>query len=375
MASPTLPIGQIMPASQSASTLRPSVQSQDPNYLSFQETLNRQQQTAAQLRQMNATVAPPVSVSGSGFNASGRQAAPTPGGIVSAPLPAESLQLLQSMPEQTPEGQKFEQLVLQNMRDYEAMKAQGTATSASAASPLAAGESGLGGALNRALAQAASMPAVPASGNMAQAMATPLMQPVSVGTSSTMTTAMPQLAHASDHAGLLAQGRPVMNARGMTGSMPPQGMSSVVQSRTALTATEPEIDLVLEEATSVKKKRGLFGALGSFFQNVASGVTFGIYRPAGEAAPTGLARAMYPLKKLVVDAPIKDLAIGVPSGIVNDLRSMGQKKPAEESELSRDEQIAMLAEEPAEPAQTKSPRFFPLDYARPSMTMHHRRSA
>lgn len=54
-------------------------------------------------------------------------------------------------------------------------------------------------------------------------------------------------------------------------------------------------------------------AVGNFFGSIASAVTLGFYRPEGDPTPTGFARVVDPIKKVVWDAP-KSILIDAPAG-------------------------------------------------------------
>lgn len=60
---------------------------------------------------------------------------------------------------------------------------------------------------------------------------------------------------------------------------------------------------------------GVSDSAGDFFQSLLSGLSLGFYRPEGEPEPTGIARVFDPFKKLLYDAPIRDLAMGMPVGM------------------------------------------------------------
>ena len=67
---------------------------------------------------------------------------------------------------------------------------------------------------------------------------------------------------------------------------------------------------------TARRRPGLLGTLGNFAKDAASGVTLGLYRREGEPAPRGLRRVVYPFKKIVVDAVLKDLVVGVPGSLL-----------------------------------------------------------
>ncbi len=64
------------------------------------------------------------------------------------------------------------------------------------------------------------------------------------------------------------------------------------------------------------RHQGLIGTLGKFFQNLASGLSFGAYVPEGETAPEGLwDRAKYSFKKIFGEALLNNLIAGVPRAV------------------------------------------------------------
>jgi LysM repeat protein len=63
---------------------------------------------------------------------------------------------------------------------------------------------------------------------------------------------------------------------------------------------------------------GLLGTLKNFVEDVFSGLSFGAYVPDDEKAPEGVTASVgHFIKKILYDAPIKDLLIGVPHAAVN----------------------------------------------------------
>jgi hypothetical protein len=66
------------------------------------------------------------------------------------------------------------------------------------------------------------------------------------------------------------------------------------------------------------RKVGFAGTIVNFFKNVASGLSFGIYSPAGEAIPHGGAgRIEYLFKKIFKDALFGDVVRGVPKSVIH----------------------------------------------------------
>jgi hypothetical protein len=122
---------------------------------------------------------------------------------------------------------------------------------------------------------------------------------------------------------------------------------------------------------SISNKKGVIGAVSSFFGDLASGLTLGLYRPKGEDAPVGLARVVYPFKKLVYDAPIKDLAIGVPVGIAHSAGSVFKKREKQEATPLETAQTTATQET----NRYKYRRRFSLDYASLQNSTSNRRTA
>jgi len=66
------------------------------------------------------------------------------------------------------------------------------------------------------------------------------------------------------------------------------------------------------------KRKGFLGNLVSFFQDVASGLSFGLYRQNGDFEPHGIVEhAQFVYKKLVDEAFVDDVILGVPSSAIN----------------------------------------------------------
>lgn len=66
---------------------------------------------------------------------------------------------------------------------------------------------------------------------------------------------------------------------------------------------------------------GLLGTLKNFAEDVFSGLSFGAYVPEGEAAPEGVLPSIgHFFKKILYEAPIRDLLIGVPHAAVNVIK-------------------------------------------------------
>ncbi len=66
------------------------------------------------------------------------------------------------------------------------------------------------------------------------------------------------------------------------------------------------------------KKVGLAGTIVNFFKDMASGITFGKYTPAGEDAPdNALEATKHFFKKIFVDALCKDVVVGIPRSAIH----------------------------------------------------------
>ena len=66
------------------------------------------------------------------------------------------------------------------------------------------------------------------------------------------------------------------------------------------------------------KKVGFAGTIVNFFKDMASGITFGKYTPAGEDAPdNALEATKHFFKKIFVDALCKDVVVGIPRSAIH----------------------------------------------------------
>ena len=66
------------------------------------------------------------------------------------------------------------------------------------------------------------------------------------------------------------------------------------------------------------QKVGFAGTIVNFFKDVASGITFGKYTPAGEDAPdNALEATKHFFKKIFVDALCKDVVVGIPRSAIH----------------------------------------------------------
>lgn len=80
-------------------------------------------------------------------------------------------------------------------------------------------------------------------------------------------------------------------------------------------------------------KKGFPQAIGNFFGSIASAVTLGFYRPTGDPTPTGFARVIDPIKKVVWDAP-KSIVVDAPTGIYNDITRYNETKQSESQTIA-----------------------------------------
>jgi hypothetical protein len=115
-------------------------------------------------------------------------------------------------------------------------------------------------------------------------------------------------------------------------------------------ASQQDVELLTDKPA---KKKGFFSAMGSFFKNIASGVTLGLYRPDGEAAPQGIKRVTYPIKKLVWDTP-KSIVYDAPVGIYNDISKSGKKSEPQEQTLRASHTLTLNDVEPTTTKTNKS---------------------
>ena len=65
------------------------------------------------------------------------------------------------------------------------------------------------------------------------------------------------------------------------------------------------------------RKVGLAGTVVNFVKDVASGLSFGVYTPEGEAKPQGAGRVKHLFKKVLKDAVVGDIVKGIPRSAIN----------------------------------------------------------
>ncbi len=109
----------------------------------------------------------------------------------------------------------------------------------------------------------------------------------------------------------------------MEGSIAPNNspsspFSTPSSKNTYLEETDSSNEINTESTETNSENSQFLGAVGSFFGNIASAVTLGFYRPGGETEPTGFARVIDPLKKVVWDAP-KSIIVDAPVGAYRDM--------------------------------------------------------
>jgi len=69
-----------------------------------------------------------------------------------------------------------------------------------------------------------------------------------------------------------------------------------------------------------RQRVGLLGALNHFVRDLATGISFGTYVPAGEERPTGMGRIKYFFNKVFKDALVRDLGMGATSAAASGLK-------------------------------------------------------
>lgn len=65
------------------------------------------------------------------------------------------------------------------------------------------------------------------------------------------------------------------------------------------------------------RRVGFAGTVVNFFKDMASGLSFGLYSPEGEAKPQGAGRIKHLFKKILKDALVGDIVRGVPRSVIN----------------------------------------------------------
>lgn len=89
-----------------------------------------------------------------------------------------------------------------------------------------------------------------------------------------------------------------------------------------------------QQSNDSEKKKGFFKSAGSFFKNIASGLTLGFYRPDNEPSPQGIARVAEPFKKILWDAP-KSLLFDAPVGAYHSVKdSLGENDSSKQTTIA-----------------------------------------
>lgn len=303
------PIGQFMPSSRAAASSLPKYSSGKPGNLSFQEVLNRHHTTSVE----SNLQAPQYSQRLQSRPVSSRSVASNPQPMPKTQaLPPEAVEMAQKVPTDFPQGGTFEQAIMQNLRDYEEMKkttagkSQANQSMFPTADDIRAGKNSDASSAEKAMG--AAFNAQPYAGESRNVPRFRTSESVNQA-SDAVPVIYPEPAEKSR----VAENRNLFESDARNRNMNRRASDD------AHTAVEQK-----------PKRKGFFGAIGSFFKDVASALTFGIYRPEGEKAPKGLGRVVYPFKKLIYDAPIKDLAMGVPMGIYHDIGSAVNQGEKEE---------------------------------------------
>ncbi|MGC9328260.1 MAG: hypothetical protein ACP5I1_11545 [Candidatus Hinthialibacter sp.] len=314
---------------------------------SFYDILNRNQLTSAQLKSMQAPETKiiakiPVNQSSANQTAASPAFVPSPESAYNHQLIEETNQHLQNIPPETPQLENLDNVILKNMQEYFHQKAaqEHAADAPAPSAPLSPKPSPESGApeanaddvaLHNILAQNAVNAAV-------------LDAPAVSHTPEISTPQAPPLEHAPI-------GEPLITPTPSLPEMPPESTpvsgfpayipaaqfnqtakSSANINNPATTLEQeklaPQPQAALEtsppqpiDETSPNENQqtdGFFHAFGALFGNIASAATLGFYRPSSEQEPTGFARVIDPVKKVVWDAP-QNILIDMPTGVYHDL--------------------------------------------------------
>ena len=340
-----LPIGQIMPSSQNASTQPlPKFNTTSASDSSFQSVLNRQQQTSAELKsqvpqysQYTMQPAQQINIRPKGIVgtspltqsqnlqnfASGKTVGASQSNQDTQVIPPEAMDMVQNnVPDNLPDESAFDRTMVQNLKDYQAMQ-QKMAAQPPVNRPMlpTAQEINDASAQNSSVSQGGSSSAF----NSAFGHNNNAIQPGTVNS-------VPQFAGNNAGAADMAEETDADSEIQANNSNKPNMLLAESREEGPITNHKRRVrqgDEIPVDAEPAKSgKRGLFGNLGGFFQDIAAGITFGAYHPEGEEVPTGAGRVFYPIKKLAFDAPIKDIALGIPGGIYNDVSGASRKSTA-----------------------------------------------
>jgi hypothetical protein len=107
---------------------------------------------------------------------------------------------------------------------------------------------------------------------------------------------------------------------------------------------QPQNNLT-KQSNDSKENKGFFKSVGSFFKNIASGLTLGFYRPDNEPAMQGIARVAEPVKRIVWDAP-KSLLVDAPVGAYHSMKGAfdGDGETDSQSSLAMNQQQRQLVD-------------------------------
>ncbi|MFB3787493.1 MAG: hypothetical protein ACE15F_14110 [bacterium] len=345
MAERFMPIGQFMPATARLNQGRvPSTYVTrapgESNHPSFQEVMDKTPANSTSVNanptsgngNTNASNTPPLNAQTAlqegwtlaptgqqNFN-QGLTSSVTKNVPVDSKTYTETNRLLQNMPPNYPQGEQLADLMLKNMRDYQKSKSAQAIPAATDPKPMTPQRSGL----------------------ESQMVAEPDLQSVSLMPEDGETAIYPSALSRAFTQGMEDPNPPIPPA---AITVPPGQRGSTAGAETWTTADgtlirfpsneepmrpvkrEETIPSAQEQKSKITERKGFFQAIGSFFGDMASGLTLGIYRPKNEPAPQGVERIFYPVKKLIFDAPVKDLAVGIPAGIYHDTgRVFGPRK-------------------------------------------------
>lgn len=310
MSSETIAVGQNLPLE----TYLNSAQNGRRNAgqsggMSFQNTLDRQRLHQTQLQMVN----PPQSPASSG--ASNIRQAPSnaaPSAPPSEPLPApyqeQTQELLGKVNQGMPSNNQFEQKLMQQYQDYQQFKTE-----------------------QQAQPKAAQQPPIPNS-----APADDKQAPSQYNPTAAMNQVFADSARsAQQQAGMETQNLNRSPNPPSNGQFSPKTQQTIAEIHADLARAEamaksqnaPDAQAAMKQSQQTQNQAdsqanqhpGVGDAVGGFFQDLFSAMTLGFYRPPGEPAPSGIGRVFDPLQKLVYEAPVEGLLVGVPRGIYNDV--------------------------------------------------------
>ncbi len=356
MADQTAPTGQFIPLNRynaiantpsSYSTAPQGVKETQYQGQSFHDLFNRTQLTSAQLKTMQAP-----QTNGTSMYSTIPQSAQNPTLPIFTPAPGtefsetqfiETNQHLKHMPNVHPEGDELANQMLKNMQALKNAQANNASKQFAPQQSLSDVTRNTTPYVNPKSAQINPQPDITASAfdsalasNTAIPSTEPIIIPVihDIPASATPMIVSANTASQSNFPAYIPTdtvSQQILAARqasaaGQTSFNQPQQLAQLTADNQLASQQVGEI------TTNAPAKKGFFSAMGSFFKNIASGVTLGIYRPDGEAAPQGIKRITYPIKKLVWDTP-KSIVYDAPVGIYNDISQSGKKSESQEQTL------------------------------------------